>query len=351
MTKLEETIHKIKKYLSNPTYRQYFEKSEEQVKMQIINPILKSLGWDVENPLEVRFEGAIEVLKGRADYALVFNKKTVLIIEAKKAQKANQEDINQLATYAAPKGVKYGVYSTGVEWILVRSSTNNESNRKIWELNLKEDGVASIALKLNALSKVKGDFIEGIESKLQNITEMEEKILNAWKNIIGDKERFREAIFQELKKEVNINNDELLKEFLDKKITTFFSKISYNEKAADLGVKEFILDGQKHSFDRVANIFEIVVKWLIDKGDLKKEKCPIVRENSGLHLIANEKGDLIKDEKDEKGYYKNWGKSSELIRIDEFFCLKPVSKKEAAKYSKYLIDKFSYKKNTFIIQE
>ena len=63
-------------------YRNLYEKSEESVKYQIINPILKELGWNSENPEEVRINISTE--EDIPDYTLLKNNKKVLFTEAKK---------------------------------------------------------------------------------------------------------------------------------------------------------------------------------------------------------------------------------------------------------------------------
>jgi len=54
------------------------------VRSQIINPILRGLGWDVENPEEVQPNVSTE--EGIPDYSLLKGDKKVLFIEAKKLQ-------------------------------------------------------------------------------------------------------------------------------------------------------------------------------------------------------------------------------------------------------------------------
>ncbi|MBU4304750.1 MAG: hypothetical protein KJ893_03885 [Candidatus Omnitrophica bacterium] len=72
---LEMVIERMKKY------RGLYEKSEESVRYQIINPILKDLGWNPENPEEV--QPNISTEEGFPDYSLLKNEKKVLFIEAK----------------------------------------------------------------------------------------------------------------------------------------------------------------------------------------------------------------------------------------------------------------------------
>lgn len=73
---LEMVIEKMKKH------RSLYEQNEMAVRDQIINPILKALGWNPENPEEV--QPNISTEEGIPDYSLLKNGKKVLFIEAKK---------------------------------------------------------------------------------------------------------------------------------------------------------------------------------------------------------------------------------------------------------------------------
>ena len=77
---LEEALEMAVKNIHSGLLRK-----EMQVRDTVINPILKALSWDVENPENVRTE--YEVLRGKkgsADYALLREKVPVVLIEAKK---------------------------------------------------------------------------------------------------------------------------------------------------------------------------------------------------------------------------------------------------------------------------
>jgi predicted type IV restriction endonuclease len=67
---------KIKKF------RSLYEQNEMAVRDHIVNPILRSLGWDPENPEEVQPNISIE--EGVPDYLLLKDGKKMLLIEAKK---------------------------------------------------------------------------------------------------------------------------------------------------------------------------------------------------------------------------------------------------------------------------
>jgi len=335
-------LNKLKKYLVD--YSEYFTKSEEQVKMQIINPILTSIGWQVENPEEVAFENSIEILKGRADYALFINKKPVIIIEAKKQGKISPEDFNQVVSYAAPKGIPFGICSSGSEWFFVRSSTDDEKEREIWKFDLLKDGIYTIIYKLNTIRKTEefpNDFILETEKKIENLKDMEEELLKRWKLILKDKETFKKVIAPKfndlLEQEID---DSIISEFLDKQIEAFQEQIkAYHPEKEKLGDKDFMIDGKIFKFKNVSDILEEVAKWLVKEKKIEKTSLPIGKGGrSEQNLLDN-------SEKNPK-----WGKNETINLGNNIYCLKVKTKKDAIKYSKILLDRFGLDEK-FIINE
>ncbi|MFQ6135428.1 MAG: restriction endonuclease, partial [Nitrososphaerales archaeon] len=80
-------------------YRSIYEQNEMAVRDQIVNPILRGLGWNPEDPEEV--QPNISTEEGVPDYSLIKNGKKVLFIEAKKLSVdiKQREVIRQLAKY------------------------------------------------------------------------------------------------------------------------------------------------------------------------------------------------------------------------------------------------------------
>lgn len=72
---LQAVTEKVKKF------RSLYEQNEMAVRDQIINPILRNLGWDPENPEEV--QPNISTEEGVPDYSLMMNGKRMLFVEAK----------------------------------------------------------------------------------------------------------------------------------------------------------------------------------------------------------------------------------------------------------------------------
>lgn len=119
MDNLKEVIETVLERLKK--HRSLYEKSEESVRYQIINPILRGLGWDPESPEEVQPNIASE--EDVPDYSLLKNSKKVLFIEAKKLSVdiEQKEIIRKLANYCFGEGMKYGVLTNGSVWLLFRA--------------------------------------------------------------------------------------------------------------------------------------------------------------------------------------------------------------------------------------
>ena len=83
---IEMVVERIKKN------RTPYEQSEIQVRESIVNPILRGLGWNPENPDEVQHNVSTE--EGIPDYSLLKNNKKVLFIEAKKLADKYNTNIN-----------------------------------------------------------------------------------------------------------------------------------------------------------------------------------------------------------------------------------------------------------------
>ena len=66
---------------------------EMRTRYAVIDPILKALGWDLDDPSQVRVEHEVKVLgkMRRVDYALLSKGKPVVLVEAKKL---SQDQVN-----------------------------------------------------------------------------------------------------------------------------------------------------------------------------------------------------------------------------------------------------------------
>ena len=128
---------------------------EWRTRYWLIDPILKALGWDVNNPDEVKVEYPIN--GGFADYALLVpgQKNPFMIVEAKaiadsdiayvigewqdapENEGANwvewaQKDIDQLKEYAAGLKQGYAVLTDGIAWCVWDLGEGNDLAQEKW---------------------------------------------------------------------------------------------------------------------------------------------------------------------------------------------------------------------------
>ena len=89
--------------------------SEALTRYVLIDPLLRELGWDTEDPHKVRPEAG--GLGGIADYELRQGDSTVALLEAKKlGQGVTPEAIGQALNYCNQRGIAYMIVSDGDKW-------------------------------------------------------------------------------------------------------------------------------------------------------------------------------------------------------------------------------------------
>lgn len=127
--------------------------SEQSTKATLIEPVLRALGWDVEDIEQVQHE-----YKGRpqhrpVDYALLQQRTVRLFVEAK----ALGEDLgdarwaSQIMGYAGVAGVGWIALTDGDEWRLYNAHAEVPVEQKLfWSVRVSEAGTAAEMLRLLA---------------------------------------------------------------------------------------------------------------------------------------------------------------------------------------------------------
>ena len=117
--KVLELAERIKRH------RGYIGGSEIRTRVLLIDPVLRELGWDPENPDQVRLE--FKGKKGIPDYALMVNGAPVAIIEAKalgKKLKVAQKQIIRYTKDPECSHVSVIVFTNGDEWVFWSESAD-----------------------------------------------------------------------------------------------------------------------------------------------------------------------------------------------------------------------------------
>jgi len=153
-----EFINKLKEKLNR--HGDLFSNNEAAVKYAIVNPFLKMLGWDVENPEEVIPEYSDPKAKGKADYALFIkelSKNPIAFVEVKKLNGINPDVIREKLKYSFDLGVNYTIITDGDSWILYKAFEPGipSSERVIAQWSILKDDPYEIAFKALIIAKTK----------------------------------------------------------------------------------------------------------------------------------------------------------------------------------------------------
>ena len=149
LTKAMELFEEIKRRVQN--YQKDLRNSEFRTRILLIDPVLRLLGWDVENPDLVVLEyQPAESNRKSADYVLKNNGKNVAIVEAKNID-IDIEDWkhrDQADDYARYAEVKFFVLTNGVAWMLYERDlmTSIESLKPIVRFDVVHDEPYQCAL-------------------------------------------------------------------------------------------------------------------------------------------------------------------------------------------------------------
>lgn len=135
---------------SADTYRDTLSANESSTRAVLIDPVLRTLGWDTANPFMVEVEKTID--KGRVDYALIgVDQEIRVIVEAKKlgTNLADKDIYLSLVTYAYSEGVPDLFLTDGLVWLHYNEEDLRPGSKEpTTSLSLKEDELVEIAAYL-----------------------------------------------------------------------------------------------------------------------------------------------------------------------------------------------------------
>jgi hypothetical protein len=128
---------------------------EQNTKAALIEPILRALGWDVEDPEEVWREYRRRSVDNPVDYALMILRTPRLFVEAKSLGE-NLDDpkwANQIMSYAVVAGVEWVVLTNGDEYHIYNSHAAVPVEDKLFRTIRLTDDSTDVAGALDILSK------------------------------------------------------------------------------------------------------------------------------------------------------------------------------------------------------
>ena len=137
---LKETIETLRERIQ--AHRAYLEGHETRTRQVLIDPMLRVLGWDIENPDSVQLEHT-KTKKKWIDYVLMGSKGPIAVIEAKALRKPlDDEATDQVIIYAHRAKIPYMVVSDGDHWRMFASGDHT-----LMEFQLTQDEPYACALQ------------------------------------------------------------------------------------------------------------------------------------------------------------------------------------------------------------
>ncbi len=109
---LYQVIEKLRERIEN--HRDKLNQSEALTRNALVDPLLRTLGWDTEDPALVMPE--YKLGNGFADYALLTDGKPAIVVEAKKLGTALDSASSQGINYCINDGIKYFAATDGRKW-------------------------------------------------------------------------------------------------------------------------------------------------------------------------------------------------------------------------------------------
>ncbi|MEZ0345253.1 MAG: winged helix-turn-helix domain-containing protein [Infirmifilum sp.] len=151
LTRLQELVLELRRRIQ--TYRDELVKNEMLTRYALVDPVLRALGWDLENPREVIPE--YQTGEGRSDYALLRDGSPICFVEAKPLGGIKPEDIREKLKYSFEKGVQYTVITDGDQWLVYDVFRRTDwQERKIAEWSVMHgdpsDAALSFLMLINA---------------------------------------------------------------------------------------------------------------------------------------------------------------------------------------------------------
>jgi len=145
MLSLLETLAKIKERISR--YEPELRKSEALTRYVLVDPVLRTLGWDLECPNFVRPEFSTEA--GTPDYALLVDGKPYVMVEVKPLRGNLVAARDKGFNYCWKNKVPYYVITDGETWELY--DMKEMGGREIFSINILRENLGSASRKLLAL--------------------------------------------------------------------------------------------------------------------------------------------------------------------------------------------------------
>ncbi|MEM1873222.1 MAG: winged helix-turn-helix domain-containing protein [Acidilobaceae archaeon] len=152
LTEIAGIVSELKRRVGE--HRDKLAKSETLVRYVLVDPLLRSLGWDLENPEEVEPDYGVE--GGRVDYALKRGGRPRAFIEVVRLGGITEKVIEEKLRHSSRAGVRYAIVTDGDTWVVLdalREASLRE--REVCRWSIVEEDPEVVALKSLTIANTK----------------------------------------------------------------------------------------------------------------------------------------------------------------------------------------------------
>lgn len=150
VSKIEATLGEVRRKLAKGG-----KPNEQNTKASLVEPVLRALGWDTEDPDEVDQEYSISEVRCEVDYALRRGPKPSLLIEAKQlgTDLDDHKILKQIMIYARAAGVQWIILTDGNEYRIYNQRADGGADQMLFRKMSVKDGTPLLAETLGLFSK------------------------------------------------------------------------------------------------------------------------------------------------------------------------------------------------------
>ena len=263
---LNELVDRLKKRIEQ--HRDVLDKNETATRYALIDPLLTALGWNLQDPGQVRTEYNPDGdRRRRSDYTMFTGggkKKSQLVIEAKKlGTPISGEIIDQTITYCIREGIPYFAVTNGDDWEAYptfREGHTRITEKRIVDFKLTDTAETTV---MKMLWLWRGNF----ESESPTESVVPDRLASQRTATPAPQPAPTESPSSVQRPNRGTPLDE------------------FNPKGKSLPVALLFQDGTEKNIDNWYKIQTSVVEWLVGTGRLTKADCPI-RTPRGSFLVG-----------------------------------------------------------------
>lgn len=264
-----ESLHALVETLRQriEAHRASLSSSEWLTRYTLIDPLLRELGWDTEDPAIVTPEYSTG--RGRVDYAL-FNDggRPALMVEAKPLQNALSMDVvMQVLNYCWAEGTEHFAVTDGQRWeIYETNKAGSPNDKRVASFDVMDASVSNVCLRALALWRrnvVTGQFSTAQTPVIDPIPE-------------------EPALPESPDPSTSPSTTD------SSGLESEGEPLSVFQPKGEKGNKSIRIVFPDDSSAEVSNWYGIpteVTRWLVNNGTLNTTHCPIKPERSNLYIL------------------------------------------------------------------